>query len=74
MYLRILYVIIRATTDLEKKFCVEDFLNQFSISNQKRREVDLLNELITSKALESHFDIVSKDNSKKKLDISTQPK
>jgi hypothetical protein len=64
---------VLSTTDLEKKFCVEDFLNQFSISNQKQREikkriVDLLNELITSKTLESHFDIVSKNNSKKEFD------
>ena len=64
---------VLSTTDLEKKFCVEDFLNQFSISNQKQREikkriVDLLNELIISKALESDFDIVFKDNSKKEFD------
>ena len=64
---------VLSTTNLEKKFCVEDFLNQFSISNQKQREikkriVDLLNELITSKALESDFGIVFKDNSKKEFD------
>ena len=36
--------------------------------NLGERIVDLLNELITSKALESDFGIVFKDNSKKEFD------
>jgi hypothetical protein len=51
---------------------VEDFMNQFSISNKKRGEIkkliiDLLDELKTSNSIEPHFDIVSKDDAKKKL-------
>jgi len=62
----------------KKRFPVKKCLNQFSISNQKQREikkriVDLLNELITSKILESHFDIVSKNNSKKEFDKKLTP-
>jgi hypothetical protein len=56
---------------LEKKFSVEDFMNQFSISNKKRGEIkkliiDLLDELKTSNSIEPHFDIVYKDDAKKK--------
>ena len=46
-------------------------MNKFSISNKKREEVkkliiDLLDELKTSKLIEQHFDIVYKDDAKKK--------
>ena len=46
-------------------------MNRFSISNQKRRDikkrmVELLNELKTSNSVEPHFDIIYKDDAKKK--------
>lgn len=62
---------VLSTDSLEKKFSVEDFMNQFSISNKKRGKIkkliiDLLDELKTSKLIEPHFDIVYKDDAKKK--------
>ena len=62
---------VLSTDSLEKKLSVEDFMNQFSISNKKRGEikkriVDLLDELKTSNSIEPHFDIVYKDNAQNK--------
>ena len=62
---------VLSTDSLEKKFSVEDFMNQFSISNKKRGEIkkliiDLLDELKTSNSIEPHFDIVYKYDAEKK--------
>ena len=57
---------------LEKRFCVEDFLNKFSISNKKRREVkeiiiDLFDELKDDKLIEDQFQLINKCGSLRKV-------
>lgn len=52
-----------SVSSLEKKFDVEDFLNQFSIPNQKRTEVKkriikLFDELKNYKLIDTQFRIV----------------
>ena len=52
-----------SVSTLEKKFDVEDFLNQFSIPNQKRTEVkkliiELFDELKNHKLIDTPFRIV----------------
>lgn len=55
-----------SVSSLEKKFNVEDFLNQFSIPNQKRTEVkkriiELFDELKNRKLIDTQFRIVQKN-------------
>ena len=71
LLLKLEIIQILSTDSLEKSFSVEDFMNRFSISNQKRRDikkrmVELLNELKTSNSVEPHFNIIYKDDAKKK--------
>ena len=71
LLLKLEIIQIFSTDSLEKSFSVEDFMNRFSISNQKRmdikkRMVELLNELKTSNSVEPHFKIIYKDDAKKK--------
>ena len=67
MLVKLEIIQVLSTDSLEKKFSVEDFMNQLSISNKKRGEIkkliiDLLDELKTSNSIEPHFDIVYKDD------------
>ena len=50
-------------------------MNQFSISNKKRAKIkkliiDLLDKLKTSNSIKPYFDIVYKDDAKKKSEVS----
>jgi len=71
LLLKLEIIQILSTDSLEKSFSVEDFMNRFYISNQKRRDikkrmVELLNELKTSNSVEPNFNIIYKDDAKKK--------
>jgi hypothetical protein len=57
-----------SVSSLEKKFGVQDFMNQFSIPNKKRTEIKkliihLFDELKNSKLIEPKFHIVQKKGS-----------
>ena len=74
MLVKLEIIQVLSTDSLKKKFPVEEFLNQFSISNKKRAEIkkliiDLLDELKTSGSIEGGFDIVSKDGKKSEKDV-----
>ena len=71
LLLKLEIIQIFSTDSLEKSFSVEDFMNRFPISNQKRGDikkqmVELLNELKTSNSVEPHFKIIYEDDAKKK--------
>ena len=62
---------IISTSSLEKKFCVQDFLNQLSVSNQKQTQVKqiiikLFDELKNVKLIEPQFKIIDKNGSSTK--------
>lgn len=75
MLVKLQIIQVFSTNSLEKKFSVEDFMNQFSISNKKRAKIkkliiDLLDKLKTSNSIKPYFDIVYKDDAKKKSEVS----
>lgn len=58
MLVKLQIIQVLSTDSLEKKFSVEDFMNQFSISNKKRGEIkkliiDFLDKLKTSNSIQS---------------------
>lgn len=57
---------------MKKQFCVENFLNQFNISNSKQTElkqiiIAALDEVINYQLIKALFKILTKDNSVRKL-------
>ena len=65
---------VLSTNSLEKKFPVENFINQFGKNNRtqiKKLIINLLDELRNSKLIESHFNIVLKKGSSKRVENLT---
>ena len=63
-----------STNSLEKKFPVENFINQFGKNNRtqiKKLIIELLDELKNSKLIESNFNIVLKKGSSKRVENLT---
>jgi hypothetical protein len=65
---------VLSTNSLEKKFPVENFINQFRKNNRtqiKKLIINLLDELRNSKLIESNFNIVLKKGSSKRVENLT---
>ena len=67
------------TTSLKKQFRVEEFLNQFNISNSKQTElkqiiITALDEAINYRLIKAQFKILTRDNSVRKLTKITKSK
>lgn len=71
-YIKIQIVQILSATSLKKQFRVEEFLNQFNISNSKKTQlkqtiIPVLQEAINQQLIKPQFKILTKDNSVIKL-------
>ena len=70
MLVKLEIIQVLSTNSFEKKFLVEDFINQLPINNKKRTEIkkliiDLFHELKNSNLIEPKFNIVFKKGSYK---------
>jgi hypothetical protein len=72
LHVKIQIIQVISATSLKKQFRVEEFLNQFNISNSKQTQlkqiiITVLDEAINDQLIKAQFKILTKDNSVRKL-------
>lgn len=78
LLVKIQIVHVISVTSLKKQFHVEEFLNQFNISNTKQTQlkqitITVLNQAISDRLIKAQFKIIQKDKSIRKINkLTTQ--
>ena len=79
LHVKIQIIQVISATSLKKQFRVEEFLNQFKISNSKQTQlkqiiITVLDEAINDRLIKAQFKILTKDNSVIKLTPTSRSK